>query len=114
MTTTAAFGQEEIVARLREIAGDERVVTDEQVLRSASVDRFKKYTAVHGIFDGPLPRAVVRVADVRQAAAVLAFADEHRINVVPRTGRTGTEGGLETSVEGTICLLYTSPSPRDS
>ncbi|TWF95605.1 FAD-binding oxidoreductase [Saccharopolyspora dendranthemae] len=104
MTTSAALDQDEIVARLREIAGDGRVETDQQVLRSSSVDRFKKYTAVHGIFDGPLPCAVVRVADVQQAAAVLAFADEHRINVVARTGRTGTEGGLETGVEGTIVL----------
>ncbi|MEV4647308.1 FAD-binding oxidoreductase [Saccharopolyspora sp. NPDC049357] len=104
MTESTAFENDEIVARLREIVGDERVVTDEQVLREASVDRFKKYTAVHGIFDGPLPRAVVRAADTRQVAEVLAFADEHRINVVPRTGRTGTEGGLETSVEGTIVL----------
>ncbi|MEV4730168.1 FAD-binding oxidoreductase [Saccharopolyspora sp. NPDC049426] len=104
MTASTAFENDEIIARLREIVGDERVVTDEQVLREASVDRFKKYTAVHGIFDGPLPRAVVRAADTRQVAEVLAFADEHRINVVPRTGRTGTEGGLETSVEGTIVL----------
>lgn len=104
MTTSTAFEKDQIVARLREIVGDERVATDEQVLREASVDRFKKYTAVHGIFDGPLPRAVVRAADTRQVAEVLAFADEHRINVVPRTGRTGTEGGLETSVEGTIVL----------
>ncbi|WP_406692540.1 FAD-binding oxidoreductase [Saccharopolyspora sp. ID03-671] len=79
-------------------------MTDEQVLRESSVDRFKKYTAVHGIFDGPLPRAVVHPSSAEQVAAVLAFADEHRINVVPRTGRTGTEGGLETSVEGTIVL----------
>lgn len=104
MTAPTAFDNGEIVARLREIVGDERVVTDEQVLREASVDRFKKYTAVHGIFDGPLPCAVVRAADTQQVAEVLAFADEHRINVVPRTGRTGTEGGLETSVEGTIVL----------
>lgn len=104
MTAPTAFDNDEIVARLREIVGDERVVTDERVLREASVDRFKKYTAVHGIFDGPLPSAVVLAADTRQVAEVLAFADEHRINVVPRTGRTGTEGGLETSVEGTIVL----------
>ncbi|MCX2729268.1 FAD-binding oxidoreductase [Saccharopolyspora sp. NFXS83] len=100
MTATAAW----IVERLHDIAGPQRVVTDEQELREASVDRFKKYTAVHGIFDGPLPCAIVRAADTAQVAAVLAFADEHRINVVPRTGRTGTEGGLETTVEGTIVL----------
>ena len=31
-------------------------------------------------------------------AEVLEFANEHRINVVPRTGGTATEGGLETRV----------------
>lgn len=35
---------------------------------------------------------------------VLAFADENRINIVARTGRTGTEGGLETAVTDTIVL----------
>ncbi|SFS52232.1 FAD-binding oxidoreductase [Saccharopolyspora flava] len=93
-----------IITELRNLVGADRVVTDEQELRESSVDRFKKYTAVHGIYDGPLPCAVVRAASAEQVAAVLAFADERGINVVPRTGRTGTEGGLETAVEGTIVL----------
>ncbi|MBK1783770.1 FAD-binding oxidoreductase [Prauserella cavernicola] len=93
-----------IIGRLREIAGADRVDTDEQLLREASVDRFKKYTAVHGIYDGPLPVAIVRARDAEQVARVLSFASQHRVNIVPRTGRTGTEGGLETAFERTVVL----------
>ncbi|WP_020498572.1 FAD-binding oxidoreductase [Sciscionella marina] len=96
--------ENEILDRLRAIAGAGQVDTEEHLLRAASVDRFKKYPAAHGIYDGPFPLAIVRARDTATVAAVLAFADEHRINVVPRTGRTGTEGGLETSVPGSIVL----------
>ncbi len=68
------------------------------------MDRFKKYQAVHGIHDAPTPVAIVNAESTEDVAAVLAFADEHVVNVVPRTGRTGTEGGLETSVVDTIVL----------
>lgn len=94
----------EIVARLERLLTPEQIVTDEQELREASVDRFKKYTAVHGIFDGPIPAAIVLARSTEDVARVLAFADEHLINVVPRTGRTATEGGLETIVDDTIVL----------
>ena len=39
-----------------------------------------------------------------EAAEVLAFADRQGINVVPRTGGTATEGGLETIVPDSIVL----------
>ncbi|MCX4597023.1 FAD-binding oxidoreductase [Streptomyces sp. NBC_01549] len=102
--SASKLSRDEIVARLRELVDASRVVTDEEQLRLASVDRFKKYQSVHGIFDGPIPAAIVEATSTQDVAAVLAFADEHRINVVARTGRTGTEGGLETVVEDTIVL----------
>lgn len=102
--SSSKLHREDIVAGLRKLVGAGRVVTDEELLREASVDRFKKYTAVHGIYDGPLPAAVVNAGCTDDIARTLAFADEHLINVVPRTGRTGTEGGLETLVEDTIVL----------
>lgn len=86
------------------LLGAKRVCTDEDALRAASVDRFKKYSAVNGIFYGPIPAAIAKVGSNADASAVLAFANEHRINVVPRTGRTATEGGLETIVPDTIVL----------
>ncbi|GAB2548674.1 FAD-binding oxidoreductase [Leucobacter ruminantium] len=104
VTSRSSLDRAEIVSRLQALLGAEQIVTDEQELREASVDRFKKYTAVHGIFDGPIPAAIVNARSTEDVAAVLAFADEHLINVVPRTGRTATEGGLETVVEDTIVL----------
>ena len=103
-TSPSDLGSSEIVLRLRELLGADRVCTDEQELRAASVDRFKKYTAVHDIYDGPFPVAIVQAQSTEDIARALAFADEHRINVVPRTGRTATEGGLETAVPDSIVL----------
>lgn len=94
----------QVVSGLQDLLGAEQVVTDETQLREASVDRFKKYTAVHGIYDGPIPAVIAYVRSASDVAIVLSFADEHRVNVVPRTGRTATEGGLETIVEDTIVL----------
>jgi len=93
-----------VVERLRHLLDPADVITDPQALREASVDRFRKYTAVHDIFDGPVPAAIVRPRTTSQVAAVLALAQEALLNVVPRTGGTATEGGLETVVEDSIVL----------
>jgi len=93
-----------IVERLTSLLDAGDVITDAQALREASVDRFKKYSAVHGIFDGPAPVAIVRPRSTDQVARVLELAQDHLVNVVPRTGGTATEGGLETVVEDTIVL----------
>lgn len=96
--------RDQIVEGLTSLLGAERVSTDETALREASVDRFKKYTAVHGIFDGPFPSAIAFPRSTDEVAAVLRFADENLVAVVPRTGRTATEGGLETVVADSIVL----------
>lgn len=80
------------------------IVTDDAELREASVDRFKKYQSVHDIYDAPRPAAIVYASTTDDVAAVLTLADENLINIVPRTGRTGTEGGLETSVVDSVVL----------
>lgn len=98
------LSREQIADRLVGLLGSDQVDTDETALREASVDRFKKYTAVHGIFDGPFPAAIAYPTSTEQVAAVLRFANENRIAVVPRTGRTATEGGLETVIADTIVL----------
>ncbi len=100
----STLSRETIVERLSGILDPGDVVTDEQALREASVDRFRKYTAVHGIFDGPVPAAIARVRSTEQVARVLELARDHLVNVVPRTGGTATEGGLETVVEDSVVL----------
>src|SRR6202012_3224777 len=86
------------------LLGPAAVETSDEQLRAASVDRFRKYTAVHGIYDGPIPAAIVYPSSAAEAAAVLRFAEENLVNIVPRTGRTATEGGLETVIEDSLVL----------
>ena len=86
------------------LLGPAAVETSDEQLRAASVDRFRKYTAVHGIYDGPIPAAIVYPSSAAEAAAVLRFAAENLVNIVPRTGRTATEGGLETVIEDSLVL----------
>ena len=98
------LNRDQIVDYLCGIVSPERVVTDEDVLKENSHDRFRKLQSIFGIYTLPLPAAVVKVADAEQTAKVLAFANENNINCVPRTGASATEGGLETIVENSIVI----------
>jgi alkyldihydroxyacetonephosphate synthase len=93
-----------IVEHLRRLVGDEHVDTDEDVLRRSSIDNFRKLEAIFGVYTRPLPAAVARPGSTAEVAEVLAFADAHGVNVVPRTGGTATEGGLETAVRDSVVL----------
>jgi alkyldihydroxyacetonephosphate synthase len=104
VASRSTLTREEVVAAVTDLLGTAQVDTDESQLRASSVDRFRKYTAVHGIFDGPFPAVIAYPTSTEQVAAVLEFADRERIAVVPRTGGTSTEGGLETVVEDAIVL----------
>lgn len=104
VASRSTLTRDEVVARLIGLLGDARVDTRIEHLREASVDRFKKYTAVHGIYDGPVPAAIVYAESSDDVRMVLEFAQQHRVNIVPRTGRTATEGGLETVVDDSIVL----------
>lgn len=94
----------QIVDALTVLLGPSAVETDEAELRAASVDRFKKYTAVHGIYDGPIPAAIVYPRSASEVADILQFANANLVNIIPRTGRTATEGGLETIIDNTVVV----------
>jgi hypothetical protein len=99
-----SLSREAIVDQLKEIVGVDRVITDETVLKRNSIDRFRKYADIHGVFTLPLPAAVVKLGSTEQVSNVLAFMNQHKINGVPRTGASATEGGLETVVENSVVL----------
>jgi len=99
-----ALSRTAIVQGLQKILGAQNVITDERELQQSSIDRLRLYEDVHGVFTQPLPAAVAMARSTRHVADVLKFANEHRINVVARTGRTATEGGLETAVPDSIVL----------
>ena len=96
--------REAIAEQLEAILGPERVITDKEVLKESSIDRYRKVQSVFGIYELPIPAAVVKPADAAQVAAILRFADKNNLNCVPRTGGSATEGGLETIVENSIVI----------
>ncbi|HJZ26714.1 MAG TPA: FAD-binding oxidoreductase [Streptosporangiaceae bacterium] len=98
------LNRQSIAQAMTELLGPSAVDTGDEQLKAASVDRFKKYTAVHGIYDGPIPTAIAYPSSTADVAAILRFAEENLVNVVPRTGRTATEGGLETVVEDSLVV----------
>lgn len=93
-----------IVDFLTTTLGEENVVTDETELQSSSIDRYRKYQDIHRVYTLPLPAAIGYVNSAEQVAQVLKFANDNGVNVVPRTGRSATEGGLETARENSIVL----------
>jgi alkyldihydroxyacetonephosphate synthase len=99
-----ALTRKAIVEHLIRIVGPERVITDETVLKQSSHDRFRKFESIFGVYTLPIPAAVVKLKDTRQVSEVLQFLNQNRINCVPRTGGSATEGGLETAVENSVVL----------
>lgn len=98
------LSRDAIATRLAEITDPERVVTEEAVLKESSIDRFRKVEGYFDTWTQPLPAAVVFVESKEEVADVITFAHENNVNVVPRTGFSATEGGLETVVENSIVV----------
>ena len=98
------LSREAIVEGLRGIVGPDAVVTDEKVLVESSVDNFRKLQNIFDVHTMPVPAAVALPADTAQVARVLTWADDNGVNVIPRTGATATEGGLESAVPDSVIL----------
>ena len=98
----AIISREQIVEGLVKILGEEQVITDEQVLKDSSIDRYRKYEQVCEVYTQPIPAAVVYVKTPEQVSEVLTFANDNEINVVPRTGHSAIEGGLETALKDSV------------
>ena len=79
-----SLSREQIVEGLVNILGEEKVVTDEQVLKQSSIDRFRKYEDINGVYTQPIPAAVVKAESTEEISAVLKFANENIINVVQK------------------------------
>ena len=96
--------RETIAQDLARIVGEENVITDEAVLRENSHDRFRKFESIFGVYTLPMPAAVVKPRTPAQVSAVLAYLNEHKLNCVPKTGGSATEGGLETRAENSVVV----------
>ena len=98
------LSREGIVEGLRHIVAPGDVVTDEKILIASSVDNFRKLQNIFDVHTMPVPAAVVMARSTDEVAAILRFAGEHGVNVIPRTGGTATEGGLESAVPDSIII----------
>ena len=99
-----SLSREAIVEGLRRIVGPEAVVTDERVLVESSVDNFRKLQNIFDVHTMPVPAAVALPADAAQVAELLRFASDNGVSVIPRTGGTATEGGLESAVPDSVII----------
>jgi alkyldihydroxyacetonephosphate synthase len=98
---------ETLVRDLRDLVGADAVVADAERLEGYSADTYWKALAAraNGTPLG-LPDAAVLPADEASVAAVLAFANERSLPVVPRGGGSGSQGGA-VPVGGGILLDLT-------
>ncbi|MFC7063182.1 FAD-binding oxidoreductase [Halobacillus seohaensis] len=96
--------KEQIVIDIKAILPEEQIITEEEVLKENSVDRFRKYETIHGVYTQPFPAAVVKVKSAEEVSAILQYMNENNINAVPKTGGSATEGGLETAVENSLVI----------
>ena len=98
------MNREEIIENLKKILKSENVVTDSDVMKENSIDRFKKYQFINGVYNCPLPSALVYPESSQEIANILKFCNNNQIAVIPRTGGSSIEGGLECRVENSVVI----------
>ena len=94
----------ELLKRLLMILTVDQINTNEDDLYDASADRYKKYAKARKVLDVPMPAAIVYPNSAVEVSKLLSFCNENAVNVIPRGGKTATEGGLENWKELTIVI----------
>lgn len=82
----------------------EQININSDDLYEASADRYKKYAKAKKVLDVPAPIAIVYPESADQVSEILRYCNAYGINVIPRSGRTATEGGLENWKEQTLVV----------
>lgn len=95
---------EKLLEELKTILTEEQINIEHEDLYDASVDRYKKYAKARRVVDVPLPTAIVYPNSAEEVSKLLTFCNEKKINVIPRGGKTATEGGLENWKEVTLVI----------
>ena len=93
-----------VIEELRGILSEEQINTDSEALYDAAADRYKKYAKAKEVLDVPVPKAIVYPKSTEEVSTVLQFCNKNNINVIPRGGKTATEGGLENWKDVTIIV----------
>ena len=96
--------QAAILKELATILPQNQINTNSEDLYDAAADRYKKYAKARKVLDVPVPTAIVYPGSTEEVAKLLVFCNQNRINVIPRSGKTATEGGLENWKESTLVI----------
>ncbi|CAH1059812.1 FAD-binding oxidoreductase [Paenibacillus pseudetheri] len=87
--------KEQILKDLAAILTTDQINVDEEALYDAAADRYKKYAKAKKVLDSPIPTAIVYPKSAEEISKLMVYCNESQINVIPRSGKTATEGGLE-------------------
>ena len=93
-----------ILDQLAKLVAPDQINQNEEDLYEASADRYKKYAKARKVLDVPAPIAIVYPDNAEQVSVLLKFCNDNAINVIPRSGMTATEGGLENWKETTLVI----------
>ena len=96
--------KEQLLDGLKSLLSGEQISTEHEALYDAAADRYKKYAKAKKVLDVPLPCAIVYPKDSSEVQKLLIYCNENKINVIPRSGKTATEGGLENWKELSIVI----------
>ncbi len=96
--------KKDVLKGLLTILTVDQINTNEDDLYDASADRYKKYAKARKVLDVPMPVAIVYPNSAEEVSKLLVYCNENLINVIPRGGKTATEGGLENWKELTIVI----------
>ncbi len=93
-----------LVEKLTEAIPADLINTDAEDLYDAAADRYKKYAKAKGVLDVPSPKAIAYPRSPEEVASLLKICSQNGFNVIPRSGKTATEGGLENWKEDTVVI----------
>jgi len=98
------MNQEQALLGIGQILKADQINTNAEELYDAAADRYKKFAKVFKVLDVPTPMAILYPNDTADVSKILVFCNENGINVIPRSGKTATEGGLENWKELTFVV----------
>jgi len=93
-----------ILETLAGFLAPDQINTNADALYDASADRYKKYAKARKALDVPAPIAIVYPKNTEEVSNLLKFCNDNDINVIPRGGKTATEGGLENWKDTTLIV----------
>lgn len=96
--------QNKVITKLQEITGEDNVITDEESVALASKDYigFRRYHRSAGKNRVPKALCIVKPQNTQKVSEVLAYLNEEKIDIVPRTGGSSVTMSIEPQENGVI------------